>query len=441
MIPSFGNIIYTLGAFIVALSIIVAVHEYGHYIVGRWSGIHAEVFSLGFGPRLASWRDRRGTLWQISLLPLGGYVKFLGDADAASSGADQGSLSGMSAAELRRTMHAAPLWARAATVAAGPVFNFVLAVFVFAMVVGWQGQAVAPLTIERILPMPETVQELRPGDVITEIHGKDISDLSQFNAVISDLPKAPSLDYKIQRDGETLLVPGPFPYPPVVASVSPQSAALAAGLEKGDYILAIDGTPLGSFEDLRSAVMMSEGEALNLTIWRDGDEFPLSLTPKSVDYPSADGGFETRYMIGVAGDLFFEPVTEFPGPFTALKIGISQTGMIIEQSLSGLYHVLTGAISSCNLQGPIGIAETSGAVASQGLVDFIWFIGVLSAAVGLLNLFPVPVLDGGHLVFFGYEAITGRPPNDKVLRVLMATGLALILSLMVFALSNDVFCP
>ena len=133
--------------------------------------------------------------------------------------------------------------------------------------------------------------------------------------------------------------------------------------------------------------------------------------------------------------------TEMPGPLAALGIGLEQTGGIITQSLSGLYHMITGAISSCNLSGPIGIAETSGQAASQGIVTFIWFIAVLSTAVGLLNLFPVPVLDGGHLVFHAYEAISGRPPSDTALRVLMGAGLALILSLMIFALTNDLFCP
>lgn len=125
---------------------------------------------------------------------------------------------------------------------------------------------------------------------------------------------------------------------------------------------------------------------------------------------------------------------------SALGIGVGQTWFIVEQSLSGLYHMIAGEISSCNLSGPIGIAETSGAAASQGVDSFIWFIAVLSAAVGLMNLFPVPVLDGGHLVFFAYEAIAGKPPSDRALRALMAGGLALILSLMVFALTNDLFC-
>ncbi len=441
LIPSFGGLIYTLAAFVVALSVIVAVHEYGHYIVGRWCGIHAEVFSLGFGPRLLQRRDRRGTLWQVALLPLGGYVKFLGDADAASATPDAGAVAGMDAATRRRTMAGAPLWARAATVAAGPLFNFALSIAVFAGIVMAQGQARAPLTIDSLKPMPGDVQELRPGDTLLAIHGREVPDFERFDAFVAELPRAPVLDYTVLRDGAEQQVRGPFPYPPVVSGVSPQSAAMDAGLAEGDVILAVEGTRISTFEDLRSAVAVGEGAALDLGIWRDGEAFDVTLTPRATDMPAEGGGFETRYLIGVTGGLFFQPVTESPGPLRALGYGVTQTAFIVEQSLSGLWHMITGAISSCNLRGPIGIAETSGAAASQGVTSFIWFIAVLSTAVGLLNLFPIPVLDGGHLVFHAYEGIAGRPPSDRALRVLMAGGLALILTLMVFALTNDLFCP
>ena len=139
--------------------------------------------------------------------------------------------------------------------------------------------------------------------------------------------------------------------------------------------------------------------------------------------------------------MAFEPATEALGPVAAFGQAAAQTWMVIESSLSGLYHMVTGAISSCNMSGPIGIAEVSGAMASQGVQSFIWFIAVLSTAVGLLNLFPVPVLDGGHLVFYAYEAVAGRPPSERALRVMMTVGLTLILSLMLFAVFNDIFCP
>ena len=159
------------------------------------------------------------------------------------------------------------------------------------------------------------------------------------------------------------------------------------------------------------------------------------------DLPLAEGGFETRWLSGVTGGFSFEPEREAVGPFAAIGYGAEQTLFVVRSSLSGLWHMITGAISSCNLQGPIGIAETSGAAASQGIDNFIWFIAVLSTAVGLLNLFPIPVLDGGHLVFHAYEGVTGKPPSDKAMRVFMTMGLTVLLSLMLFALTNDIFCP
>ncbi|MCA8879118.1 MAG: RIP metalloprotease RseP [Rhodobacteraceae bacterium] len=440
LIPHFGNLAYTLGAFVVALSIIVTVHEFGHYIVARWCGIHAEVFSLGFGPQLFSRRDRRGTLWQIAALPLGGYVKFLGDSDAAS-GPDAAALGQMDPATLRKTMHAAPLWARSATVAAGPLFNFALSILVFAGVAMVQGQAVVPLTVHELRPMPGSEQTLKSGDEILAIDGKSVPSFDRFDEFLSELPQTARLDYRVRRDGREIDVQAPYPYPPLVAGVTPQSPAIAAGLERNDVILAANGHELATFEDLRTAVHDANGAPLDLAVWRHGETFERSLTPREMDIPDGNGGFEKRYLIGVTGGLFFIPATSTLGPADALGFGAGQTVLIIRESLSGLYHMVTGAISSCNLSGPIGIAETSGEAASQGAVSFLWFIAVLSAAVGLLNLFPVPVLDGGHLVFHAWEAMTGAPPSDGALRALMTGGLAMIAALMVFALSNDLFCP
>src|SRR6056297_1391395 len=441
LIPSFGGLIYTILAFVVALSVIVAVHEYGHYIVGRWSGIKAEVFSIGFGPVLWSRTDKRGTKWQFAALPFGGYVKFLGDASATSDRPDDTVMSGLDAEERRHTMHGAPLWARAATVAAGPVFNFVLSIAVFAAVILYQGTASDPLTVDRIEPLPAEMQGLEPGDVILAIEGQEAPAIDGLREFIDALPQEPLLDYTVLRDGQEMSVSAPNPYPPVVSMVTPQSAALDAGLEQGDVILAVGGDPISTFDQLREKVEASDGAALDLDVWRDGEVQQIDLTPRRMDLPSEDGGFETRWLIGVSGGLFFTPETETPGIGEALSYGASQTLFIVQSSLSGLYHMAVGAISTCNLQGPIGIAETSGAAASQGWMSFVWFIAVLSTAVGLLNLFPIPVLDGGHLMFHAWEALTGRPPSDRALNALMTVGLGLMLMLMVFALTNDLFCP
>lgn len=443
LIPQFGGFVMTVIAFVVALSVIVAVHEYGHYIVGRWSGIKAEVFSLGFGPVLWSRHDRHGTKWQIAALPFGGYVKFLGDSNAASA-KDEEAAYALSEEELRHSMHGAPLWARTVTVAAGPIFNFILSILVFAGVILWQGQVAEPLTVGGFRALPGEVQELREGDEVIAIGGVRVpafEDREAFRSFGDAVPVEPVLDYDVRRDAREMRVGGPYPYPPLVTQLSPQSAAYDIGLQVGDVITAVDGTPIFAFEQLRERVEGGNGKPLLLSVWRDGAALEFTLVPRRVDEPQAEGGFKTSWRIGIAGGLFFEPATEMTGVGSALWGGVVQTERIVQGSISGLWHMITGAISSCNMSGPIGIAQVSGAMASQGAVSFIWFIAVLSTAVGLLNLFPIPVLDGGHLVFYGYEAVAGRPPSDGALRILMTVGLTLILSLMVFALSNDLFCP
>ncbi|MDX5401468.1 MAG: RIP metalloprotease RseP [Rhodobacterales bacterium] len=442
LLPQFGSLAMTLAAFVVALSVIVAVHEYGHYIVGRWSGIHADVFSLGFGPVLFARTDRRGTKWQVALLPFGGFVKFRGDADAASAGVDGEAIREMTPAERRSTMSGAPLWARTATVAAGPLFNFVLAIIVFTAIGLSRGVAVDPLTVGELKPVAVT-QEVMPGDVILAIDGQRLPEMGEagFGALTNSLPAVALMDYLVLRDGREITVQGPHPMPPVITQLAPQSAAIASDLQPNDVIVAVDGDPIYAFRQLREKVEAAEGAPLLLDVLRDGQTLQVTLTPRRVDEPQADGGFQTNWRIGIIGGLFFEPMTETPGLLTALGAGVSNMWGIIEGSISGLYHMITGAISTCNMSGPIGIAEVSGAMASQGTVNFIYFIAVLSTAVGLLNLFPIPVLDGGHLVFYAYEAVAGKPPSEKALRVLMTVGLTLILSLMVFALSNDIFCP
>ncbi|MDF0602259.1 RIP metalloprotease RseP [Psychromarinibacter sp. C21-152] len=440
LIPSFGNGLYTIGAFIIALSIIVAVHEYGHYIVGRWCGIKAEVFSIGFGPVLWSRRDKHGTQWQLAALPFGGYVKFLGDAGVASDKASD-DFEEMDPETQRHTMHGAPLWARVFTVAAGPVFNFILSIAVFAGMLMATGVASDPLTVGEVRPVPGLENSLRPGDEVLAIEGEDTPDVSGFRDFVDTLPVESTLAYTLRRDGAEMTTEGPYPYPALVSGLTAGSAAMEAGLEQGDVITAIDGQPITAFEELREAVGSSDGAEMTFTVWRDGETLDVTLAPRRMDLPLQDGGFETRWLIGITGGLVFEPETEMPGPGEALAYGVNQTVFIVKSSLSGLYHMAAGAISSCNLRGPIGIAQTSGAAASQGLDSFIWFIAVLSTAVGLLNLFPIPVLDGGHLVFHAYEAATGKPPSDRALRILMSVGLALLLTLMVFALSNDLFCP
>ena len=442
LIPTFGSFFFTVAAFIVALSIIIAIHEYGHYIVGRWSGIKAEVFSIGFGPVLASRVDKHGTKWQVAALPFGGYVKFLGD-QGATSHRDEGVMAGLDDDDRRASMHGAPLWARSATVFAGPAFNFALSLIMFAALILVRGVTADPVTVEDIRTLPwEEKQELRPGDVILAIDGQPVPHPNEFREFAEELDTARELTFTVRRNGTETDVTGPWLYPPLVLSTTPDSAADKADLQEGDVILSVDGRKIFSFDELREFVGNSDGAAVELEVWRQGEDVrSVSLQPTRRDLPLPEGGFETRWLIGMSGGLVFQPAVETPGLGEAIAFGGEQIVFIIRSSLSGLYHMVAGKISTCNLSGPIGIAEVSGQAASQGWFSFFWFIALLSTAVGMLNLFPIPILDGGHLVFHAFEAVTGRPPSDRALKYLMAGGLTLMLALMAFALGNDIICP
>jgi regulator of sigma E protease len=440
LIPQFGNTLYTLLAFVVALSIIVAVHEFGHYIVGRWSGIKAEVFSIGFGPVLFSRRDRHGTLWQVAALPLGGYVRFLGDENAASAGPGRQ----VDPAIRRQTLSGAPLWARFATLLAGPVFNFILSILIFAgfaMIVGLPRDQVV---IGEIAPSPpEVVNELRPGDQVLAIGGVPVAGWADMRIVIDSVPPAPVQDWRVRRGGEEITVPGPDPMPPRVSGVGARSAAADAGIQPDDVILSVDGTRVDRFDQITPKVAAAEGKPLLLKVWRAGEQpTDYTVAAKEQDLPAADGGYERRWLVGITGgDGYFTPETRSAGPLEALWLGIDRTWSVIAMSLSGLWAMISGQIDSCNLGGAISIAQTTGQAASAGGASFITWIAFLSAAIGFLNLLPIPVLDGGHLMFYSYEAVAGRPPSDRALNFLTAIGFAAVIGLMIFGLTNDLFCP
>jgi regulator of sigma E protease len=433
-----GDTVWTVFFFIVALSIIVFVHEYGHYIVGRWSGIHSEVFSLGFGPVLWTRTDKRGTRWQIAAIPFGGYVKFLGDADATSVRA--GDVSGLTAAERRHTMAGAPLWARAATVAAGPVFNFILTFLVLGGMLVYTGVPREEITVERLLPTPFEGPSLLPGDVVLAMNGTPVPDADSFGSVVDALPEVASIDYTVRRDGAEVTVKGPNPLLPVVVMVLLRSAAMDAGLQEGDVILTAAGRQVTVFRQLPGIVAEGKGAAVPLKIWRDGKTFDVTLTPRIRSVQTDDGGFVDKYQIGLGGGLAFELANRHTGVWETISLTGQAMWRLTTTTFSGLWHTVAGKISSCNFSGVIGMAETMGDAARSGTQTFVEMMAVLSLGVGILNLFPIPVLDGGHLVFHAYEAVMRRPPSARALQVLMTAGLAFVVSLMIFALSRDLVC-
>lgn len=434
-----GGTAWTVAFFIIGLSVIIFVHEYGHYIVGRWSGIHAEVFSLGFGPVIWSRSDKRGTRWQLAAIPFGGYVKFLGDADASS--VRSADLAGLSESEQRHTMAGAPLWARAATVFAGPLANFILAFVLYAGLILMTGVVREEPTVGTMRALPSAGDSLHEGDVILAIEGVATPDWASFSDAKEAVKDKATVTYTVRRDGVETAVTGPHPNAVVVGQVALRSAALDAGILAGDVILRASGQDIRAFDELVTIVTASKGQPVPLTIWRDGKTFDLTLTPRLQIAPdNATGELTERYLIGLLSGLAFEPGKR---PATAVEVvtGAAQTMKVMTVSMfSGLNKMVQGLISTCGFSGAIAIAETMGDAARIGVEMFLTVLAGLSLGIGVMNLFPIPVLDGGHLVFHAYEAVTRRKPSPRVLNLLMAAGLSLVIFAMVFALSRDLIC-
>lgn len=439
--PQFSNLVITILAFVICLSIIVFVHEFGHYFVGKLSGIHAEVFSIGFGPVLISRYDRRGTKWQIAAFPLGGFVKFLGDKNSAS-GQDTKINFDDDHVFLRRSMHGAPLWARFITVAAGPIFNFVFSGLIFFLIFINQGTTTFPITVEKLFDAPYK-QKFEEGDIILSMNGMSVeTDLNEFVTFVGDSFSDEFLTYVVERNGRLVTLNNVIQNPPRISQVLPKSSAIIAGLKKGDYILSINSEKISNFNQIKNEVENSNGDILMIEYWRKGLVYETELKPLIVDVPLDQGGFERIYRIGIVSDYFpFQPATSKETIYWAFGSSIESIYLIMEGSIKGLYHILFGNISSCNLSGPISIAETSGQMVKQGSLNYFWFIAVLSTAIGMINLFPIPVLDGGHLLFFTVEAVLGKKPNQNIVNTFMTLGFVLLISLMLFSLFNDFLCP
>jgi len=357
-----GGIGYLI-PFLFVLTVLVFVHELGHYLVARRNGVRVETFSIGFGPELFGWNDRAGTRWKVSAVPLGGYVKMFGDADPASMPGEH--LRDMTEAEKAVSFHHKRLWQRAAIVSAGPIANFVMAVLLLTVVIVVRGQ--------------------------------------------------------------------PFS-PPDVGQVLPGSAAEAAGIKPGDVIAAIDGQPIDRFETIQRIVETNTGTPLELTVKRGDRELTLRATPKLVTETDRLGFTHqiARLGIGRKGVDFIRH-----SPVTAMWYAADEAWYQTEVTLKAVWQMILGLRSSDELSGPFGILQLSGAVAQEGIIPLLGFAAMLSINLGLINLFPIPVLDGGHLLFYALEAIRGKPLSQRAQEYGFRFGLALVLMLMVFATWND----
>ncbi|MBM3506312.1 MAG: RIP metalloprotease RseP [Alphaproteobacteria bacterium] len=355
------TILTSVAAFLVVLTVLVFVHEMGHYLVARWRGVKVETFSIGFGQEIVGWTDRTGTRWKISWVPLGGYVKFFGDSGVSSAGPARA----MTPAEREVSFHHKPLGSRAAVVVAGPAANFVFAILLFAGIYATVGQ---PFTT------------------------------------------------------------------PVIAEVQPDTVAAQAGFRGGDRFVEIDGFAVQRFEDLMQLVLANPGRTMDFVVLRDGERMTLRAAPGTRTLTDRNGKERQVGYLGVRS-AGFEQIRR--NPAEALWYAAGQTWFVTKQTLVTVGRMIAGTAPTDDLRGPVGIAQLSGEVAQIGFGPVLELMALLSISLGLINLFPVPLLDGGHLLFYAFEAVRGRPLGPRAQEYGFRLGLALVLMLMVFATWND----
>ncbi|MGA8651966.1 MAG: RIP metalloprotease RseP [Xanthobacteraceae bacterium] len=364
-----GGVVAYLIPFLFVLSLVVFFHELGHFLVARWCGVRVLVFSIGFGPEIVGFNDRYGTRWKISAIPLGGFVKFFGDDNAASV-PDNARLASMDAGERAQSFMFQPVAKRAAIVVAGPLANFVLAVVIFAGVFMLYGKQTMSARVD---------------------------------------------------------------------SVQPDSAAAEAGFKPGDVVVAIDGREVENFTEMQRIVGASAGEALAITVDRDGTRLVLKATPALKEVKDNFGNVQRIGILGISRSMAPEDLKLHPvAPPQAVVLAVQETWSVIDRTLGYIGGVIAGREAANQLGGPIRIAQMSGQVASFGFVPLIQLAAVLSVSIGLLNLFPIPLLDGGHLLFYLIEGIRGRPLSERAQEVGFRIGLAIVLMLMIFATFNDI---
>jgi regulator of sigma E protease len=356
--------LFTVLAFLVVIGPLVFVHELGHYLVGRWFGVHAETFSIGFGKELVAWHDKRGTRWRIAAMPLGGYVKFAGDMNAASQ-TDPAWLE-LPPHERNRTFPAKPVWQRALIVAAGPVVNLLFAAIVLAGFAFAYGENVTP---------------------------------AQVSAIVKG------------------------------------SAAEKAGLKTGDRIVGFAGVEVELFPDLKKLVVSHvPGEKVDIEVQRNGTNLTLPIV---VGAQVERDRFGNEYRYGALGVQSTQSVLRPVGLLEAPLVGLRRTGELIGMMADGLVDIILGKRSLQELGGPLKMAQFSGEQAALGPEALIAFIALVSINLGFINLLPIPMLDGGHLFFYGIEAIQRRPVSPRLQEIAFRSGLALLLGLMIFVTLND----
>jgi regulator of sigma E protease len=443
------NTLHTTLAFIVAIALLVFVHEFGHFIVARRLGIRVEKFSIGFGPALLSWHSRdREVEYVIAAIPLGGYVKMLGENPGEH---DDEARMDLTPEERQRAFDVQPVWKRASVAVAGPLFNFLFAILAF-MVVGWVGQYVTPPVIGVVSPASVAEQAgIIPGDKVISVDGHDVHSWTQLEERLKDAVNADAR-LGIERGGTatqvSVHVPATSKEPllvnvseslvgispgmrVMVDSVLPDSPSAKAGLRSGDLISQVDGAAVQTVRDFVDAVRSHGGKRMVLNIERKGISLIVPIVPET----TSDG--IGRIGARMAAEPLRPPVLYRMGPIEGVRYGFVRTWDMTVLTLDVLGKMLTASISPENLGGPIAIAQLAGRTAELGFASFCAFLALISVNLGVLNLMPIPILDGGHLAYLAVEKLRGRPLSLKVMERTQMVGLALIVMLMIFAFYND----
>lgn len=365
-----GILIGTIVPFLFVLLIVVFVHEMGHYLVGRWCGIGVNTFSIGFGPELLGFNDRNGTRWKLSAIPLGGYVKFVGDMSVTSAPVSD-EAARLTPEELKTAFHTQPVWKRALTVVAGPLANFLLTIAVFS--------------------------------VMFSMYGRYISE-------------------------------------PTVATLREGSPAEIAGFMPGDRFVTVDGQRVETFTDVQRLVSGRTGDLITFVMLRDGKEVTLQAAPELMEQQDALGNTVKVGVIGVINDdQLGQPRVVNYGPGQAVVEAVRETGQIIARTGQFLKRFVVGREDKCQLGGPVKIADMAGKAAKLGFEWLVQLVAMLSVGIGVLNLLPIPPLDGGHLVFYGAEAVMRRPVSERMMEAVYRVGMLAVLGFMGFVFWNDLF--
>ena len=428
----FGTSFFGLLYIVVAFSLVIFIHEFGHFYVGKKCGIGVKEFSVGFGPRIFSFRDRTGVIWKLSLLPLGGFVKFEGDSDPSSMTKSNIKDNGSTV-----QFHSAPIWARFFTILAGPLANIVFSVVVFSVLVFLTGVANDKPIIGKVDTLPFQNFDIKEGDTVLAMNRIPVKSFSDILSIYGQVGDQEELEIQIKRGSENLVVRTKNLFQPIVKDVEILSPSSRAGVMIGDLILKVNGTRIFEFSELKQFVQESSGRPLLLDIWRNGIEIQKTLIPEKRPIETANGQLEETLRIGIIGGFALEPERISPGILTSLKVGLTTTWRVVYGSIKGLIEMVKGSISAKHLTGPIGIAHAVSDVSKNGFIPFFSLVALISTGIAVINLFPLPVLDGGHLLLLAYEKLVGTAPSEAFMRVFMVFGLALILSLMLFATYND----